>query len=171
LVQRLSPLSKGDAKPMSSFEVVPLPEAVADRVRRLRSDDHGNTEIEVTVADKKPGYPCRVCLEDAEPGEPMLLFSYSPFNRPRPYRNVGPIFIHGERCSPYRDIKRVPTQLRNRLLALRAYDESDSMLGAHVVDGNEVEVVIQRLFEDPRAKYIHVHNARPGCFACQIERA
>jgi hypothetical protein len=155
---------------MNSFEVVPFPEAVADRVRRLRSDDYGNREIDVTVADRNPGFPCRVCLEDAEPGEPMLLFSYSPFNRPRPYRNVGPIFIHGERCSPYRDTRTVPKQLRHRLLALRAYDESDRMLGSDVVDGSEIETLIQRLFEDPRAKYIHVHNARAGCFACQIEK-
>jgi hypothetical protein len=100
----------------------------------------------------------------------MLLFSYSPFNRPRPYRNVGPIFIHGNWCSPYRDTKAAPSQLRHRLLALRAYDESDRMLGSDVVDGSEVEVLIQRLFEDPRAKYIHVHYARAGCFACQIKR-
>ena len=155
---------------MNSFKVLALPEAVADRVRRLRSDDHGNDGIDFTVADRKPGYPCRVCLEDAEPGEPMLLFSYSPFNRPRPYRNIGPIFIHGDRCSPYRDSGAVPSQLRHRLLALRAYDESDLMVGADIVDGTEVEALIQRLFGDSRAKYIHVHNARAGCFACQLER-
>jgi hypothetical protein len=38
---------------MNSFEILALPEAVADRVRRLRSDDHGNTEIDATVADRK----------------------------------------------------------------------------------------------------------------------
>ncbi len=28
------------------------------------------------VADGKPGYPCRVTLEDAEPGEALLLLNY-----------------------------------------------------------------------------------------------
>ena len=28
------------------------------------------------VADHKPGFPCRVSLEDAEPGEEVLLLNY-----------------------------------------------------------------------------------------------
>jgi len=155
---------------MKSFEIMPLPEAIAEKVRRLRSDDYGNTDLGVTVADKSPGYPCRVCLQDAAPGESLLLFSYSPFNGPRPYRNVGPIFIHANDCVPYSDRRAVPLQLRRRLLALRSYDEGDRMVGCDVVEGSDVEALVERLFEDRRAQYIHAHNARAGCYACLIER-
>ncbi len=36
------------------------------------------------VADSKPGYPCRVSLEDAEPGERLILlpFEHQPAHSP-----------------------------------------------------------------------------------------
>src|SRR4051812_22487384 len=64
-------------KAMNLFKIVPFPEATAAAVRQLRSDDWGNTDLTPKTANEKPGYPCRVCLQDAEPGEQVLLFSYS----------------------------------------------------------------------------------------------
>lgn len=156
---------------MIPFRIVPVPEPVAARVRARREDDHGNAPIEPTIADSHPGFPCRICLRDAAVGEPMLLFSYSPFERPRPYRSVGPIFVHADACAPYRDDGGVPEVLRGRLLALRTYDDADRMLDAEVTDGAAIEPLIARLFADERVRYLHAHVARPGCFACRIERA
>jgi len=31
--------------------------------------------------------------------------------------------------------------------------------------------VIARLLGDPRADYLHVHYAKPGCYAARIDRA
>jgi hypothetical protein len=39
------------------------------------------------------------------------------------------------------------------------------------VDGKELEGTITRLFGDDRADYLHVHYAKPGCYAARIERA
>jgi len=41
------------------------------------------------------------------------------------------------------------------------------LLGADVVEGAELETVARRLLRD--ASYLHVHNARPGCFAARID--
>ena len=155
---------------MLSFKVVPIREGVAQTVRRERRDEWGNADLQPTVADAKPGYPCRVCLEDAELGEPVLLFSHSPFAGPRPYRNVGPVFIHAKACRPYSPDGGVPRQLRTRLLALRSYDGADRMVAADVVEGREIEPAIERMFQERGAQYIHVHNAPVGCFFCRIER-
>jgi hypothetical protein len=45
------------------------------------------------------------------------------------------------------------------------------MRDADVVDGRELEAVVERFFANPRVSYLHVHFARPGCYACRIDRA
>lgn len=45
------------------------------------------------------------------------------------------------------------------------------LVGADVVDGKELEERIQRFFDDKRVQYLHLHNARPGCYNCRVERA
>ena len=65
----------------------------------------------------------------------------------------------------------MPDSLRIRLLSLRAYDDHGMMLNADVVEGKAIETVIERLFADPAVRYIHVHNARRGCYAARVERA
>jgi len=39
-----------------------------------------------------------------------------------------------------------------------------------VVDGRELEQAIDRLFGDERVEFLHVHYAKPGCYACRIDR-
>ena len=45
------------------------------------------------TADTKPGYPCRITLEDAEPGETLLLLNWRHLDTDSPYRSDGPIFL------------------------------------------------------------------------------
>lgn len=45
------------------------------------------------VADASPGYPCRVTLEDAAPGETLLLLHWPHLDVATPYRSGGPIFV------------------------------------------------------------------------------
>jgi hypothetical protein len=43
------------------------------------------------------------------------------------------------------------------------------LLEADVADGTQLETLAARLLETPGAAYLHVHNARPGCFAARID--
>jgi hypothetical protein len=61
--------------------------------------------------------------------------------------------------------------MRVRLLSLRAYDAAGMMLDADVVEGTEVEPLIERLFANPDVSYIHVHDAKQGCYSGRIDRA
>jgi hypothetical protein len=122
------------------------------------------------VADQPNSYPCRRCLLDAEVGETMLLVSYDPFLGDSPYRGAGPIFVHERHCEPFDKSAAVPDQLRRRLLSLRAYDDHHMLTGAEVVEGRDLESAVDALFADRSAAYIHVHNARPGCFAARLDR-
>ena len=122
------------------------------------------------VADAKPGYPCRVSLTDAEPGQEVILTHFEHHPVDSPFRASHAIYVRkGEET--YEAVDQVPEQLRLRLLSVRAFDEKGMLVGADVVDGRELEGVIDRLLEDERADYLHVHYAKPGCYAARIERA
>jgi hypothetical protein len=123
------------------------------------------------IADEKPGFPCRVSLEDANPGERLLLLPYEHQPALTPYRASGPIFVREQSGKAFDRVGEIPPVLRNRLLSLRAYDGEGTMLDADVTEGGQVEDLIVRLFSDARVQTIHAHFARRGCYACRIGRA
>lgn len=150
------------------YNIVPLPTELVDRWRARGVDDYGNTLAPV-VADAPNAFPCRHCLRDAMPGEPMLLAAHSPFALPGPYKEVGPVFVHATPCARWRD-DGVPPQLRRRLLALRGYDRAQTMIDATVVDGAALEPELERVLARGDVDFVHVRFAKPGCFACRIDR-
>ena len=121
------------------------------------------------IADSKPGFPCRVTLEDAEPGERMLLINYEHQPAYSPYQAKGPIFVRENAATAY-DASDVPPVLRSRVLSLRAYDADGMIVEADVVPGAEVETPLARLFARPDTAYVHIHYAARGCFAALVER-
>jgi hypothetical protein len=122
------------------------------------------------VANKTPGFPCRVSLEDAAPGERVILLPYAHQPAHSPYRAFGPIFVRESAqtasCAP----NTVPPLLRSRMLSVRAYDSRDLMIDAEVVDGRELEGSLMRVLGNERVRYIHLHYAGPGCYACRVDR-
>jgi len=123
------------------------------------------------VVDEKPGYPCRVSLADAEVGETVLLLPFTHHDVPSPYRASGPIFVRQGVATALPAAGEIPLMLRHRLLSLRAYDADAMLIGAEVVEGADIGTTIRRLFTDEKVGYLHVHNARPGCYNCRVVRA
>jgi hypothetical protein len=68
-------------------------------------------------------------------------------------------------------VDHVPEYVRRRLISLRAYDGAALMVSAEVVEGAEVGARLAALFRDERTGYVHLHNARPGCYSCAAVRA
>ena len=122
-------------------------------------------------ADAKPGYPCRVTLEDVEPGAAVLLVNHEHLPVDTPYRSRHAIFVAEGAEAPALYVAAIPEQLRSRLLSVRAFDADGMMIDAEVLDGAGLEAEIERMFAGPRAAYLHVHNARRGCFAARVDRA
>jgi hypothetical protein len=122
------------------------------------------------TVDAKPGFPCRVTLEDAERGTTVLLLNheYQPANTP--YRGRHAIFVREGATKAARHENRVPDQLAARLLSVRGFDDRDMMIDADVIEGISLADEIGRMFADPTTAYIHVHNARRGCFAARVDR-
>ena len=120
--------------------------------------------------DRKPGFPCRITLQDAEPGETVLLLPWTHLEAGTPYRAGGPIFVRETARASAVFANTIPEQQRSRLLSVRAYDADGWMRDAEVTEGVLLEPLIERLFDDARTAYLHVHNARRGCYACRIDR-
>lgn len=153
------------------FRLVALERDVFDPLRSL-----GDAELRARGArrlrvDEKPGFPCRVSLADAEIGEDVLLVPFTHHDVASPYRGSGPIFVRVDAATARPDVDEVPAMIRPRLLSIRAYDAEAMMIASEVAEGRDLEAHIERAFSDPRVEYLHLHNARPGCYNCRVERA
>ena len=127
--------------------------------------------IRRVVADNRPVYPCRVSLQDADEGDRLLLLPYLHHEVDTPYRASGPIYVREAALRALPAVDEVPALLRSRLLSLRAYDARGMLVWADVVPGTELESGIAQLFARERSAYLHVHYAKPGCYACRVEGA
>ncbi|MEX0162166.1 DUF1203 domain-containing protein [Pseudomonas brassicacearum] len=122
------------------------------------------------VVDCQPGFPDRIEMKDAELGQRMLLLNHVSQPANSPYRASHAIFIREGAPQAYDAVNQVPEVMRIRLLSLRAFSEEGMMLDADVVDGQAIEPVISRMFANPEVSYIHVHNAKQGCYSGRIDR-
>lgn len=135
----------------------------------LSDDDLARRRIVRTVADSKPGFPCRVSLADAEPGSAVLLLNYEHLPVDSPYRASHAIYVSAD-ATPFGGVDIVPPALRSRLLSLRAFDATGMMVDADIVEGREAEPLIERLLGRREVEYVHAHFARRGCFAARVDR-
>jgi hypothetical protein len=126
--------------------------------------------VEMTV-DEPNAFPCRITLEDAEVGEQVLLLNHAHLAGATPYASSGPIFVRRNAGATHSSVNEIPEQQRRRLLSVRAYDDRDWIVDAEVTPGEQLATLIEKFFADPRVQYLHVHNARRGCYACRIDRA
>jgi hypothetical protein len=123
------------------------------------------------VVDQSPGFPDRIEMRDAAVGESVLLLNHVCQPADTPYRATHAIYVREGATSRYDRTDEVPDVMRRRLLSLRAFDRADMMVDAEVVEGTGIEAIIARMFADARVAYIHVHNARQGCYSGRIDRA
>jgi hypothetical protein len=121
--------------------------------------------------DQPHSAPDRVSLRDAKPGETVLLLNYEHQAVDTPYRSRHAIYVIEGEQRAFDAVNVVPDAMRRRLLSLRAFDAQGMMIDADVVEGAQVEPLIERLLGDARTAYVHAHYARRGCFAARIERA
>jgi len=122
------------------------------------------------IADARdPGYPCRVSLTDSQPGDELILTNYEHHAVASPYRMRFAIYVRKDERM-FDAVDDVPEQLRKRTLAVRAFDGEGMMTGWELIEGSKLEEAVERLFAEPRADYLHVHFAAPGCYAARVVR-
>ena len=123
------------------------------------------------TADEAPGYPCRVTLTDAKPGETLILLNYLSHDVATPYRTAYAIYVRegATTAADYRDC--VPPVFVGRPLGLRAFDAAGILKVAALALAGQADAKIREVLADPDIAYIHAHNAAHGCFAAKVERA
>ena len=144
-----------------------------DQFSHLFGQDEGalaRQGIQRIIVDSNPGYPCRVSLQDAEIGETVLLMNFEHQTLPTPYRSSHAIFVREFATQTVPDANEVPRFFRHRLLSVRAFDSTGMMIDADVIGGESLEQLIQRMLENNSAEFLHIHTAKPGCYAALVER-
>lgn len=132
--------------------------ALAERgVERVRADG--------------PGYPDRIEVRDADPGERLLLLNWEHQPTPTPYRASHAIFVLEGATEAFDRVDDIPEAMRRRTLSLRAFDHDGCMVDAALAEEVALETSAERLLADGRAAYIHAHYAVRGCYAALIRRA
>lgn len=153
-----------------NFQVSGLPVASFAALFGLSDAQLAKQSIVRRKADKVPGFPCRVSLRDADVGDTLLLLNYEHLAVSSPYRSSHAIYVREYAEEARVGVNEVPEVLQRRLLSLRAFDAEGMMLIADVVDGREVSPLIESMLENPAVQFLHVHNAKPGCFAARVDR-
>ena len=122
------------------------------------------------TADGKPGFPCRITLEDAEPGETLILLNHVSHDSASPYRASHAIFVREGADTAAAYVDETPPVFAGRTLSLRGFDAEGMMQGAVLAPPGEADAQIRALLAQPGIVSIHAHNATRGCFSARIER-
>ena len=155
---------------MHTFQMIGLDPAPFEPLFGLSDDELSKHRAVRRFATGTPGLPCRVSLEDAVSGEELLLLPHVHQPGASPYHASGPIYVR--RGATQRIVRpgEVPDYIATRLISVRAYDAAHMIVDASVCEGAVVGPEIERMFANDLVAYIHLHNAKRGCFACRVNR-
>jgi len=156
----------------TAVRIAPLRPDFLDRARTEHLDDLGQP-VKRLVA--KGGEPCRDALRRAKPGEALILASYSPFSKPGPYHEYGPIFILENPDPQPPTLDELPSAgapgdyLREQF-AVRAYSAEEEIADAALIRAHELDETVARFLDSPDVAFLHVRFPVYGCFALRIDR-
>lgn len=154
-----------------SFRIAGLPLREFAPLFALTDRQLADREAVRVVADTRTGFPCRVSLQDAQTGESLILLNYEHLPVASPYRSRHAIFVRENASEARCELNEVPTLLRSRLLSVRAFDCESMMRSADVAPGTSIENTIEEMFANSAIEFLHIHYAKPGCYAARVDRA
>ena len=146
-----------------------IPTDEVERIRRGGPDANGQPALE-RVAEGVAN-PCRHCIGLIAEGDTKLVLAYRPFDRPQPYAETGPIFLHKDPCERYDD-EALPAWFAFLDPAIvRGYGDDDWIRyeTGNVVAGPEIGATCLSILRDPTIAYVHVRS-KYNCFQCRVDR-
>jgi hypothetical protein len=139
-------------------------------MRDAGSDEHGNP---FTAHPAEGWEPLRCCLQTADAGEDIALISYAAFQHPSPWTEVGPVFVHSTACAGYPSDAGLPPAQRTGPKVLRTYRADDTLDYDRITvvdEGQDIEPVLDALFEHAEVATVHVRALAAQCFAYAVTR-
>jgi hypothetical protein len=152
------------------FQIHALPAEDFAALAHLDTEALSARLVQRRVVDSCPGFPCRVSLEDARPGETVYLLNFVHHDAATPFRASHAVYVREGVATARPAVGEVPQMIRRRIISLRAFDASGMMIEADVADGEDVAARIETLFGNPSTDVIHLHFAKQGCFAARVSR-
>ena len=156
---------------MRSFQIVGLPAEPFAPLFTLSDRELAEMGARRVVAEESGRYPCRISLVDVEKGAELLLMPWCHQPGKSPYKASGPIYVRKGAQQQILDVGHVPEYVSSRLISVRAYDAEDMIIDADICDGRNVAAEIENQFANAEVRYIHLHNAKRGCYSCLVRRA
>ena len=153
-----------------TYRITGLDAAPFKPLYALSDDELAQRNARRVTVTNKPGFPCRVTLEDADVGEEAILLHHVSHDVDTPYRNAYAIYVRACAREAASFVDQVPPVFEGRPLAFRVFDSEGMLRGALLAMPGEADARICELFERPEVATIHAHNAAYGCFAAKIER-
>ncbi|MEM7082287.1 MAG: DUF1203 domain-containing protein [Pseudomonadota bacterium] len=154
-----------------TFQIHALNPEPFQRFRHMTQRELAQHHASWVVADERPGFPCRVSLADAKVGTRLLLINYEHHPHRSPYRARHAVYIDldARQATPAPGV--VPKSIASRMIASRAFDQNGHLCRAELCPGETLPPVLEALLGEERVRYIHLHNAAPGCFAARVTRS
>jgi len=153
-----------------TFTIQALPAEPYSDFKTMSEADLAQRGIQRIIAETKASYPCRVSLEDAEIGETVYLLNHTHHDVSTPYRAAHAIFVREDAVQAQLEIDEIPNAIAIRLISLRGFNRAGNMIDADVVNGTALSQKIPAMLSNQEIAYVHLHHAKPGCFAARVER-
>ena len=153
-----------------NFQIAALDPAETNTYFEMTDSELAAINARRMTVDNKPGFPCRVSLQDAEIGEEVILFNYQHHKVRSPYRAAGAVFARRNARAAQLAVNELPDHLEHRLLSLRGYNREAMLVDARTVKGDLLEMTLQSMLDQMELEYVQIHNSAQGCFHCQVNR-
>lgn len=154
-----------------AFRILGLSSARFAPLFGLEDQALAERNVQRVLVEAPRSAPCRITLEDALPGERVLLLSYEHMSASSPFRACGPIFVRETTADAYDHVGRIPDALARRTLSARGYDRKGMMIKGQLVEGTALEGLVEDWLGDVDVETVHLHYASRGCYAAKAERA
>ncbi|MBQ0983376.1 DUF1203 domain-containing protein [Streptomyces sp. F63] len=162
------------------------PTAIAPHVLDgLRRRDDASAVPRLCEQDTE-GAPLRCCLRRSRAGERISLVSYAPLRRwaaeagvdPGAYDEVGPVFVHTDRCAGPDPALGYPFAETGALRVFRRYSGEGRITGGTLLrlpddPGHAqaaVDEALHTAFADSEVALVHVRAVEYGCFQYEVRR-
>lgn len=171
---------------MTKYTALPISRAALQELRHV--DDAGRAVEPYAARDDgvpiaSVGSPLRCCLRPISRGERVALVGYAPLRRwaaetgarPGAYDEIGPVFIHADRCAGPAPGMGYPCSRPGALRTIRRYRADGHIIGgamfqipADAEAGFDHE--FDAAFADPQVALVQVRALEYGCFQFEVRR-
>lgn len=158
-------------RPRMTYRITGIEPSQYAHLVGLGDDELSRRGAKRMIVDNHPGFPCRVLLDDAAPGEPMLLVNHVSHEGNTPYRASHAIFVSERGARPATFVDEIPPGLDRRILSLRGFDQAGMMADAMLAQPGEADAMVRRMLSNPDIDHVDAHTATRGCFMGRFERS